>query len=133
MGGSRSIRQNRSRRCSTSSNLSIQDKQEYVRFSTSTALLRIGTPGAIKAIIEICPGLIRVLQDQKWNIRAAVTDTLGQIGEGAEDAVPALIRVLQDNNQDVRHTTVGAQEKVGTPEAIREIKDFQQQNSDYFD
>ena len=75
--GSRSIRQNRSRRCSTSSNLSRQDKQEYVRFSTSTALLRIGTPGAIKAIIEICPGLIRVLQDQKWNIRAAVADTLG--------------------------------------------------------
>ena len=74
-----------------------------------------------------------MLQDQKWNIRAAVTDSLGQIGEGAEDAVPALIRVLQDNNQDVRHATVGALEKVGTPEAIREIKDFQQQNSDYFD
>jgi len=95
--------------------------------------LRIETPGTIKAIIEICPELIRVLQDQKWNIRAAAADTLGQIGEVAEDAVPAVIRVLQDNNQDVRHAALKASEKVGTPEAIRAIKDFQQQNSDYFD
>ena len=74
-----------------------------------------------------------MLQDQKWNIRAAAADTLGQIGEVAEDAVPAVIRALQDNNQDVRHAALKASEKVGTPEAIRAIKDFQQQNSDYFD
>lgn len=74
-----------------------------------------------------------MLQDQKWNIRAAAADTLGQIGEVAEDAVPAVIRALQDNNQDVRHAALKALEKVGTPDAIRAIKDFQQQNPDYFD
>ena len=74
-----------------------------------------------------------MLQDQQWNIRAAAAGTLGQIGGVAEDAVPALIRVLQDNNQDVRHAAVKALEKVGTPDAIRAIKDFQQQNPDYFD
>ena len=52
--------------------------------------------------------LIKQLQDQDPEDRAAAAITLGQIGKGTVDAMDALIQALQDQNKDVRGSAVEA-------------------------
>ena len=47
---------------------------------------------------------------------------LGQIGE---DAVPALMQALQDKHEMVRQGAAQALTKIGTPEALKAIEEYQ--------
>ena len=49
--------------------------------------------------------LIRELQDADSNVLSIAAGALGNIGEGAVDAVPTLIQAWQDQNADVRMYT----------------------------
>ena len=50
--------------------------------------------------------LIQALQDKSSNVRLTAAEALGNIGQGAKDAVPALIQALQDESSNVRrHAT----------------------------
>ena len=57
-------------------------------------LLRIGTSAV--------PTLIRLLDDERTDIRLFAASMLGEIGPDAEDAIPALREVLSDRNERVR-------------------------------
>ena len=66
--------------------------------------------------------LIKKLGHKKAKVRANATEALSNIGE---DAVPALIQALQD--QDVRINAVQALGKIGTPEALKAVEEYQSQ------
>ena len=63
------------------------------------------------------PALIQVLQDQDEKVRFAAAYALGEIGEGAVNAVPALIQALQDEH--VRGNAAMALGQIGTSEALK--------------
>ena len=52
---------------------------------------------------------------------------MGRIGEGAKDAVSALIQALQDQDQYGRRCVAKALEKIGTPEALKVVEEYQSQ------
>ena len=101
-----------------------------VRWNAAGALKKIGTPEAIKATI---PTLIQALQDQDadvrqdTDVRQEVVWALGWIGSGAKDAVSALIQALQDQGWVVRKNAAVVLKKIGTPEALKAVKEYQSQ------
>ncbi|MEE3194802.1 MAG: HEAT repeat domain-containing protein [Candidatus Poribacteria bacterium] len=64
--------------------------------------------------------LIKELQDQ--DVRGDATEALVQIGK---DAVPALVQALQDQNEYVRNNAAWALGEMGTPEALKAVKEYQ--------
>ena len=48
----------------------LQDKNPEVRVRAASALVQIGTPGALKALKAAVPALIQALQDRDKDVRA---------------------------------------------------------------
>lgn len=75
---------------------------------------------------DAVPDLIQALQDQDISVRYYAAYALGKIGEDAKDAVPVLIQALQnDHNVRGRDNATIALEKIGTPEALKAVKEYQ--------
>ena len=74
----------------------LQDDDFYVRSYAAWALGEIETPKAIKAAKGAIPDLEELSEDHDPVVRGKVAVALGQIGDGAKDAVPTLIELLQD-------------------------------------
>ena len=104
----------------------LQDQNVDVRMNTVRALGKIGTPEAIKAAEDAIPFLIQQLQNgqDKW-VRMLAAMALGPIGEGAVNAVPTLIQTFQDPHATVRQGAAEALEKIGTPEALKAVEEYQ--------
>ena len=58
-------------------------------------------------------------------VRSRAASALGRIGGGAVDAVPALIQLLQDQSSDVRLNAAVALKNIGTPEALKAVKEYE--------
>ena len=71
--------------------------------------------------------LIKLLQDQNGDVRKNAASTLGSIGEGAINAVPALVQALKDQDQDVRRNAATALIRIGTPGALKAVKEYESQ------
>ena len=69
--------------------------------------------------------LIKELQDPDSDVRSIAAVTLGEMGPEAKDAVPALIQLLQDQSSDVRLNAAVALKNIGTPEALKAVKEYQ--------
>ena len=96
-------------------------QDQDVRRGAARSLGEIGEDAKVAV-----PALIQaVQQDKHARIRAA--RALGRIGEGAKDAVSALIQALQDQDQYVRRCVAKALEKIGTPEALKVVEEYQSQ------
>ena len=95
--------------------------------NVATALMRIGTPEAIKAAEGAVPTLIQALQDPDIQVRANAIYALDSIGESTKDAVPALILLLKDLNEDVRIHAANALRQIGTSEALKAVKEYESQ------
>jgi len=67
--------------------------------------------------------LIQMLQDQELNVRVNAATALGQSKEAT--AVPALTQALhlQDQDETVRASVAEALKKIGSPEALRALKE----------
>jgi len=73
------------------------------------------------------PGLMELLVfGLKVETRGAAAIILGQIGDS--DAVDALIVALGDEDEDVREAAVWALRKIGTPQALKAVEDFEKEN-----
>ena len=97
------------------------DQDKWVRMLAAMALSAVGE-GAKDAV----PDLIQALQDQDVSVRYYAAYALGKIGQDAKDAVPALIQALQnDHNVRGRDSATIALEKIGTPEALKAVKEYQ--------
>ena len=81
-------------------------------------LIRIGTPEAL------IPFYYKKLQDEDPDVRGYAAEALGQMGEGAKDAVPALTQALQDEDPEVIYSAIEALESIGTPEALKASRSF---------
>ena len=93
--------------------------------NVATALMRIGTPEAIKAAEGAVPTLIQALQDPDVQVRAnaiyaldSIVCALDFIGESTKDAVPDLILLLKDLNEDVRIHAARALGQIGSKDAV---------------
>ena len=53
-------------------------------------------------------------QDEDSSVRSNAAIALGNIGEGAKDAVPALIQALQDQNSEIRYHAAMALGEIGS-------------------
>ena len=106
----------------------LQDQDVNVRMNAVRALMLIGTPAAIKAAEGATPFLIQQLQNDqdKW-VRMLAAMALGPIGEGAVNAVPTLIQAFQDPHATVRQGAAEALEKIGTPEALKAVEEYESQ------
>jgi len=71
--------------------------------------------------------LIKLLQDQNGDVRKNAASTLGSIGEGAINVVPALVQALKAQDQDVRRNAATALIRIGTPEALKAVKEYESQ------
>jgi HEAT repeat protein len=90
-----------------------QDAGGFVRAIAAWALGSIGSADAV-------PALTQALQDPE--VRGDATEALVQIGK---DAVPALVQALQDQNEYVRLHAAWALGEMGTPEALKAVKEYQ--------
>ncbi len=72
--------------------------------------------------------LIGELQGDDFNVRSYATYILGKIGLGAKDkdAVLALIQALQE--PAVSYSAAEALGKIGTPEALEAVKEYEKSN-----
>ena len=89
----------------------LQDQD--VRAHAAWALGSIGLVDAVPAL---------ALQDPE--VRGDATEALVQIGK---DAVPALVQALQDQNEYVRLHAAWALGEMGTPEALKAVKEYESQ------
>ena len=64
------------------------------------------------------PCLVNALAAEKWPLRAAAADILGDIGLPASRAVPRLLDCLQDESEWVRRNAVEALGNIASPEAV---------------
>ena len=120
----------------------LYDKNSYVRQSAAEGLAMIG-----EEVIDTVPALIQVLLAQDENAGEYAAWVLGEIG--SLDAIPALIQALQNKNEFVDggavsemtdmirlglqdpHPNVSASsgaalKSIGTPEALKAVKELQQ-------
>ena len=67
--------------------------------------------------------LIQALQDDDEDVRYHAAFALGEIGEGAVEAVPALIQALQDDDEGVRYHAAYALRDIGTTETLKAVSD----------
>ena len=97
------------------------DQDKWVRMLAAMALSAVG-----EGTKDAVPALIQALQDQDVSVRYYAAYALGKIGQDAKDAVPALIQALQnDHNIRGRDSATIALEKIGTPEALKAVKEYQ--------
>jgi len=85
----------------------------------SYALVKIGEPTV--------PALIKVLSHQSWFARSNAAYTLGEIGGSAQSAVLALREVLDGKNLLVCRRAVEALGKIGTPEALKALEEYEKE------
>ena len=64
------------------------------------------------------PCLVNALAAEKWPLRAAAADILGDIGLPASHAVPRLLDCLQDESEWVRRNATEALGNIASPEAV---------------
>ena len=64
------------------------------------------------------PALTKKLSDERWSLRAAAADILGDIGLPAKQAVPCLLNSLQDQSEWVRRNATEALGNIALPEAV---------------
>ena len=64
------------------------------------------------------PCLVNTLAAEKWPLRAAAADILGDIGLPASHAVPRLLDCLQDESEWVRRNATEALGNIASPEAV---------------
>ena len=87
----------------------IETSSKGILRLTTTMVLLVGFFGLLGYAEETqeqqVERLIRELQDADSNVLSIAAGALGNIGEGAVDAVPTLIQALQDQNADVRMYT----------------------------
>jgi HEAT repeat protein len=83
----------------------LNDESVRVREAAAGALAEFG-PQAAYAV----PALIEALSGEDRDLRSAVSDALGAIGE---EAVPALIESLADEDEGVRWAAVSALREIG--------------------
>ncbi len=99
----------------------LQDQDKWVRMLAAMALGSIG-----EGTKDAVPNLIQVLQDQDVSVRYYAAYALGKIGKDAKDAVPTLIQALQnDHNARGRDSATMALGQIGTPEALKAVKEYQ--------
>jgi len=97
------------------------DQDKWVRMLAAMALSAVG-----EGTKDAVPALIQAVQDQDVSVRYYAAYALGKIGQDAKDAVPALIQALQnDHNIRGRDSATIALEKIGTPEALKAVKEYQ--------
>ena len=97
----------------------LSDVAWHVRGNAAFALGKIGDPTAV-------PALIGRLSDENMSVRIAAVFALGEIGDPA--AVPVLITVLRNGEKDrttldLRFWATQTLEKIGTPEAMKAVKE----------
>ena len=73
--------------------------------------------------------LIKALRHEDVAVRMMAVHTLGLIDEPAKDAVSALIGALVDKHREVRVRAVEVLERIGTPEALKAVEEFERQNN----
>ena len=64
------------------------------------------------------PVLTNALTDERWPLRAAAADILGDIGLPSRHAVPCLLNSLEDQSEWVRRNTTEALGNIALPEAV---------------
>ncbi len=69
------------------------DEENYI---LKTALHEIGTAAV--------PGLMKMLSEPDWRLRAGAAGLLGEIDPFPEAAIPALLRAMEDPHCEVRQT-----------------------------
>ena len=67
------------------------------------------------------PCLVNALAAEKWPLRAAAADILGDIGLPASHAVPRLLDCLQDESEWVRRNATEALGNIASPEAVPQL------------
>lgn len=95
----------------------LGENNENTPHNATLALFRIGESGI--------PGLIKALSVGNSRACVGAMGWLGLFGPAAKDAVPQLIVLLQ--NPDLRNTAASTLKKIGTPEAIKAVEDFEKQ------
>ncbi len=88
------------------------DSNWDVRRNAADALVNIGTPEALTA-------LIAALRDSNWDVRMKAAETLGKIG--TPEAITALIEALGDSDWDVRRYAAHALRNIGTLDTLKQI------------
>ncbi|MBM3242164.1 HEAT repeat domain-containing protein [Candidatus Poribacteria bacterium] len=97
----------------------LKDQDAPVRRNAARALGDIGDPTAVPALIEI-------LNDEDGEVRGSAAVALGEMGPVA---VPALAAALKDENEAVGAMATWALQLIGTPEALRAVKENEAQKA----
>jgi hypothetical protein len=131
----------------------LRDEDEAVRLNASYALGTVGAAAVPALITEVragteigrrhaccalsvvgkaaAPALLQAVEETDWRVRAAVVDTLGEIGPVTPEIVHALIRALGDGSDWVRRHaadavgTIGKPARDAVPALIRLLEDAQ--------
>jgi HEAT repeat protein len=68
----------------------------------------------------------RALADPTTGVRLSALDALAALGERAAESVPTVVRLLQDSDETVQARAAATLDKIGTPEASKELEVFTQ-------
>ncbi len=96
------------------------DADASTRTAACIALLHDGDPRGAE-------GLFNAISRFEWKQRQEMADALGLSGFSA--ALPVLLRLLKDSDYDVRRSTAHSLGTIGQPEAISDLADVVQQDS----
>ncbi len=96
------------------------DTDAYTRTAACIALLQFGDARGAE-------GLFNAIGRFEWKQRQEMADALGLSGFSA--ALPILLRLVKDSDYDVRRSAAYALRNIGQPEAIPDLIDAAQQDS----
>ena len=120
--------------------LLLQGQRTDVFVNATWALVKIGTPEALKGARSTVPDLIKAFKQGRHNFYTynRVIYALAQIGtpeaiKVIEGEVPALMKALKKKYSNPMHwgkkeecdTAVVALNKIGTPEALKAVEEYQ--------